>query len=271
MTTGLTAAPASRMKRERKGRERSGRFPCLELPAGFIRFSDAISRLANGMFGGLQRPAPVVAMKRIHKTASIGFAEWREQAGQRLTNSTMKGTPTVYVIAKPRVPTRDSAREAVITPIPIKVLSRLITSRGSLPDHPMRPSLKTTDGDTQLFALLTVGILVVREREFMSWYRSERSKGKWPSQRSRLKRGGGRPTKQTEAIRNVILRLVHSGAWNGKASIAKLHRLLVNSGWTDVPSPDTLARLVDRLRHETGEPGFLRRMRSPASALTRTG
>ena len=40
---------ASRMKRERKGRERSGRFPCLELPAGFIRFSDAISRLANGM------------------------------------------------------------------------------------------------------------------------------------------------------------------------------------------------------------------------------
>jgi len=62
---------------------------CLELPAGFIRFSDAISRLANGTFGGLQRPAPVVAMKRIHKTASIGFAEWRKQVGQRLTNSTM--------------------------------------------------------------------------------------------------------------------------------------------------------------------------------------
>jgi hypothetical protein len=60
--------------------------------------------------GGLQRPAPVVAMKRIHKTASIGFAEWREQAGQRLTDSTMKGTPRVYVIAKPRVPTRNAAR-----------------------------------------------------------------------------------------------------------------------------------------------------------------
>jgi hypothetical protein len=111
-------------------------------------------------------------------------------------------------------------------------------------------------------ALLTVGILVVREGEFMPWYRSERSKGKWPSQRSRLKRGGGRPTKQTEAIRNAILELVREGAWNGKASIAKLHRLFVNSGRTDVPSPDTLARLVDRLRHETGEPGFLRPTRS---------
>jgi hypothetical protein len=260
----------SRIKRERKGLERSGRFPCLKLPPGFILFSDAVSRLANGMFGGLQRPAPVVAMKGFHRTASIGFAEWREQAGQDLTNSTMKGTLTVYVIAKPRVPTRDSSSEAVIAPIPINVLSRLIASRGSLPDHPIRPSLKTTHGDSQLWALLTAGVLVVREREFMRWYRSERARGKWPSQRSRLKRGGGRPTKQTEAMRSAILGFVHEGTWSGKDSIAKLHRLLINSGRTDVPSPDTVARFVDQLRRETGEPGFLRRMRSPRERIIRS-
>jgi acetylornithine/succinyldiaminopimelate/putrescine aminotransferase len=32
---------------------------------GFLRFSDAIARLAEGMWGGLRQPAPVRAIKRI--------------------------------------------------------------------------------------------------------------------------------------------------------------------------------------------------------------
>ncbi len=57
----------------------------LSVPDGFLRFSDAISRLAEGMWGGLPRPVPVQAIKRIEKKASIGFGPRRERAGQRLT------------------------------------------------------------------------------------------------------------------------------------------------------------------------------------------
>jgi hypothetical protein len=61
----------------------------MQIPDDFILFSDAISRLGNGMWGGLQRPAPVVAIKRNpgHKTKSIGFAGWKEQAGRSLSDS----------------------------------------------------------------------------------------------------------------------------------------------------------------------------------------
>ena len=56
--------------------------------------------------------------------------------------------------------------------------------------------------------------------------------------------------------------LVHDGKWSGKASIAKLHRLLIDSGGFEVPSPDTLARLVERLHAETGEAEFFRAKRT---------
>ena len=76
--------------------------------------------------------------------------------------------------------------------VPVSVLARLITTRGSLPDHPIRPTIKTAEGDEKLLGLLTVGVLVIRASDFDVWYRSDRAKGKWPSQRSRLKLGGGR-------------------------------------------------------------------------------
>jgi len=41
-----------------------------------------------------------------------------------------------------------------------------------------------------------------------------------------------------------------------------LHRLLVASGRSDVPSQDTLARLVDQLHRETGEAALLRTPRA---------
>ena len=44
---------------------------------GFLRISDAVNRLANGMWGGLPRPVPVQAFKQTAKRASIGYGPWR--------------------------------------------------------------------------------------------------------------------------------------------------------------------------------------------------
>jgi len=173
----------------------------LSVPDGFLRFSDAISRLAEGMWGGLRGPAPMRAIKRAIKRiekreASIGFGPWREQAGQRLTAAVKKGRLAVYVFAEPqalfksRALARRSPQELGPVAVPMNVLARLSTTRGSLPDHPIRPSIKTAEGDEKLLGLLTV--LVIRAGDFDVWYRSERAKGKWPSQRSRLRIGGGR-------------------------------------------------------------------------------
>ena len=165
----------------------------LSVPDGFLRFSDAITRLAEGMWG-LRGPAPVRAIKRVEKAgtkASIGFGPWREQAGQRLTAAVKKGRLAVYVFAEPqalfkrRALAQRSPQELEPVTVPVSVVARLISTRGSLPDHPIRPTIKTAEGDA-------VGVLVIRASDFDVWYRSDRAKGKWPSQRSRLKLGGGR-------------------------------------------------------------------------------
>jgi hypothetical protein len=241
--------------------------PAVSVPDGFLRLSDAICRLAEGMWGGLRRPALVGAIKRIER-ASIGFGPWREQAGRRLTAAVKKGKLAVYVFAEPqalfkrRPLARRSPQQLEPVTVPVSVLARLTTTRGSLADHPIRPSIKTAEGDEKLFGLLTVGVLVIRASDFDVWYRSERAKGKWPSQRSRSKIGGGRPTKQTKQVRKAVIGLVRDRKWSGKVSIAKLHRLLITSGDIEVPSPDTLARLVDQLHAETGEAEFFRAKRA---------
>jgi hypothetical protein len=234
------------------------------VPDGFLRLSDAVNRLAEGMWGGLPRPVAVETIKRRFKKTSVGFGPRREQAGQRFRAAAMQGRLVVYVVARPQAPSKNctlprrSPVEIEPLVVPANVLKRLLTSRGGLPDHPLRPSIKTADGNDRLFALLTAGFLVVLESDFIVWYRQERAKGKWASQRSRSKIGNGRPTKQTEGIRNAVLALVRDGAWSGKASIATLHRLLVTSGRSNVPSVDTLARLANQLHRETGDPGLLR-------------
>ena len=48
---------------------------------------------------------------------------------------------------------------------------------------------------------------------------------------------------------------------HGQVSIAQLRRTLIASGHRVVPSVDTLARLLDQLHRETGEPHFLRTKR----------
>ncbi|MGB8089597.1 MAG: hypothetical protein WCF62_02670, partial [Pseudolabrys sp.] len=61
------------------------------IPNGFQRFSDAVNRLAEGMWGGLRQPIPVSGVKRTSKKASVIFGPWREQAGQCLTAAAIAG------------------------------------------------------------------------------------------------------------------------------------------------------------------------------------
>lgn len=86
---------------------------------------------------------------------------------------------------KRRALAQRSPQELEPVTVPVSVVARLISTRGSLPDHPIRPTIKTAEGDA-------VGVLVIRASDFDVWYRSDRAKGKWPSQRSRLKLFGGR-------------------------------------------------------------------------------
>ena len=106
--------------------------------------------------------------------------------------------------------------------------------------------------------MLGAGSLVVAESEFCQWKEAEYNKGRWPSQRSRSKHGEGRPTKQTESLRNAVLARVNDGSWRSPQSINSLRRLLIDSGRDGVPSADTLARLVDNLHEETGDPDLRR-------------
>jgi hypothetical protein len=218
------------------------------------------------MWGGLQRPDPVAAIKQDQKKLSLGFGPWGEKAGRRLRATAVRGKLAIYVFAKPQVRSEDhnltdcSPEKIEPVAVPVNVVRQLIASHGGLPDHPIRPSIKIAEGNEKLFALLTVGLLVVRASDFDVWYQSERAKGRWPSQKSKEKKDG-RPTKQT-ALRNAVLALVHDHKWSGKDSISALHRLLVASGRSDVPSQDTLARLVDQLHRETGEAALLRTPRA---------
>ena len=78
----------------------------LIVPDGFLRFSDAINRLAEGMWGGLRRPFPVGGVKRTYKKASVIFAPWKEQAGQRLTAAAIAGKLPVYLFPEFESPTQ---------------------------------------------------------------------------------------------------------------------------------------------------------------------
>lgn len=120
--------------------------------------------------------------------------------------------------------------------------------------------MRAVEKDGQLFRALNTGLLIVRKSEFDAWYQREHRKGKWPSQRGKSKKEG-RPSHQTDGLRNAVAAIMQEG----KITIAELRRRLVSSGRTDVPSEDTLARVVDELYRETGEARFRRHRRARAT------
>jgi hypothetical protein len=225
----------------------------MTVPDGFLRISDAAHRLAKGIWGGVPRPAPLRDISpELKRGVSLGFGPWKEKAGQLLSAAATEGKLTVYVFAGAANNNLDPNPVA----LPRAVLSSLIPVRGGLPYRPNRRSTKIAGGDLKILGLLRLGVLLVCTEEFNQWYRSERNKGKWPSQRFRKKRREGRPSKQTDSLRNAVMKAMREE----KTTIAGLRRRLAVLPLKDVPSLDTLERMVDQLYLETGEP-TLRRTR----------
>jgi hypothetical protein len=249
--------------------ESLGAIKTADLPDGFILFSEAIRRLGMSMWSGLQRPIAVqdvsaeLRKQGTHK-ARIGFGPWRQRAGEDLNFAACEGKLKVYVAL-------ENQENPICTRIPAKVLRQLILVRGSLPDRAIRPSLKACDRDRNLLLLLQRGCLVVKESEFSTWHKAERRKGKWPSQEKREKPRIGRPTKQRQELRNAIIALVRDGVWSSEQPVTELRRQLIDSGRTNVPSADTLARWLDRLHDETGDADLRRSRRGRRSELLRNG
>jgi hypothetical protein len=113
--------------------------------------------------------------------------------------------------------------------------------------------MKTAGGDRELYGLLKTGVILLRAKDFEVWYRKERKKGRWPSQQSRMKKTG-RPSVRIQGLKDAILVALREG----KTTVAELRRRLEAAG-RNLPSLDTLARLVDQLHSEMGGPELLRK------------
>lgn len=235
-----------------------------KVPAEFLLLSEAIDHLTQGMWGGLKRPAPLVQYKTkpSRRDDFAIFGRWREKSAEVMTTAALKGRLTIHVVADlefkaggtPPYST-ENLRMAVV---PRKVLEGLITTRGRLPDQAFRPTLKTAGGDQRLLALLHNGLLVVQRNELAKWYRAERAKRRWPSQRDVKKAPLGRPSKQSDELRTAVWALANDDLWAASAGIPALRTLLIERGQV-VPSDYTLRRLVKRMHAETGEKPFWRR------------
>lgn len=246
-------------------------------PHGFLRLSEATAILARGMWARFNRPLALREFRKTEKRGSVGYGPWRDVAAEWLRQAAFTGQPEIYVIPDPELP-YDKRPEGWPPPpttepilVPTRVLRRLVTSRSGLPDHAICPTLKTADGNRDLYVALRSGMLAVRESEFAAWYRSDRARRKWPSQRQTppSKRASGRPTQQTPGLKSAVLALVHDEVWSAKDGIAKLRRILLEGGRSDIPSPDTLQRLVAQLSVETGNSALFRRPRVRRRRLER--
>src|ERR1035437_5380801 len=83
-------------------------------PKDFLRISRAVNRLSDGMWGGLQRPDPVAAIKQDQKKLSLGFGPWGEKARRRLRAAAVRGKLAICHGARndQRSTNRKSARVA---------------------------------------------------------------------------------------------------------------------------------------------------------------
>ena len=243
------------------------------VPAGFLLVSEATVRLYRGIWGSLTRANVVAAVKKKIPRLSAAAASRRSFSTEYFATAAVEGKLPIYVVADPELAPEKYPEEGLAPAptkepvmVPVGILKRLIQARGGLPDHPIGVSLKAVANDLRMFVLLRVGLLVVPTNDFERWYRSERSRGKWQSQRKSSKRGVGRPRKQ-DAWRNAVLAIVNDGSWTAKQPISKLSALLKGSECSNVPSEDTLGRLVNNLSIEIADPDLVRaKRRSPRAS-----
>jgi hypothetical protein len=99
------------------------------VPDGFQRFSDAVNRLAEGMWGGLRQPFPVSDVKRTSKNASVILGPRREQAGQRLTAAAIAAELPVYLFPESNSPANAPIEllDSIRKPVPLTPRGEQIT------------------------------------------------------------------------------------------------------------------------------------------------
>lgn len=241
------------------------------LPEGYLSLRAIEHSLARRMWAGIARAkvAKQVLCDETNKR-SAGFAPRGACVAASLSAAFFAGKLTLYVVADEarfnerfkQVPSW--AKEP--TPVPKELLRHVFVqdSKGRLSGTiAIRPSRKLA-GNDRLFALLNRGHLVVRESEFRRWVRLERCKRRWPSQKtahaSPKRNPVGRPSKRNGQLKAAIAKIAGEKAWNGDRPLTELHRLLSERD-LDVPSVDTLGRMVDERFAEAGEPGLRRRRR----------
>jgi hypothetical protein len=232
--------------------------------AEFLLISEAVARLKVGIYGGRPEPKPVASIKaNIKKGEGRPSIEWqpqKEDAVKRIYEAIMQGKLSVFVLpvateAKPhRMPLQ----------VPLGVLTRMIPTRGGLPDYTVEPMriFANTPIVSELLAALSTSALYLRRKEFEAWYEKARKKRNWPSQRpyqdtpaslrSRSKKNPiGRPSKQSD-LQTSIAALVRAGRWSAEYNfIADLARLLGSQGVK--ASRQTVKRTVNQLHRETGD------------------
>src|ERR1043166_2050730 len=103
--SSLRSAAAGWLSSHSSSKLRLGRAATMEKrPEDYLRLSDAYSRLADGMWGGLPRAEAERAIRRRLKIEPaygeiyFGYGPWRERAADCLTRAALVGKLTVHVV-----------------------------------------------------------------------------------------------------------------------------------------------------------------------------
>jgi hypothetical protein len=141
------------------------------MPADFIPLSMAMHLLRKGMWGKLPRPIPVQTAKRIFGDVSVDFAPRRACTAREFRDAVLKGELTIYLVAPEKMSGEKNSCSADLEPraLTADIVKSLLTSNGALPDHPIRPNLRTVRGDDKLLGQLKAGILAVQQSAFAHW------------------------------------------------------------------------------------------------------
>jgi hypothetical protein len=204
------------------------------------------------MFGQLVRAEPIAEIKRSEPRLSVDFGLQRREAKAKIRKDATAGKLVVYAFGA------DSNEPQIVYP---EILDCMICVRGGLPDHVGRlVSFETlVPAHRVLYHAIRGSVLALNEREFERWQAAERKKGKWPSQRSKkhITKSRGRPRAADDDLRANILVCLRDEKWTGCDGIPALRKILADIPRINLPSEDTLARIVRDLYVETGESGLL--------------
>jgi hypothetical protein len=255
----------------------------------YMSISDAVIRLRDGTFAQLPRlllvveakaafrkeqrrppedgrPPKKVQLNRKPKPLSVDFGPWRTEAAEQIRDAALAGKLKVYLAPENGTEypacAKDWGEPELLAP---DVLRLIILVRGGLPDHPLhvRSAPRGSAIDRSLLMRVKTCALLLKRTEFDAWYRDEKLKRKWPSQKESKSPHPGRP-RTNEVWTNRIKNFVDANRWAAQQSIVALKSMLAASEDEAPPSDDTLARIVDRIFQEMGDSRFRRKKRRPS-------